>query len=86
MMSPLSAFRMTSEQVTNGRLVVNPNGIKDLQPTKLDHAALYGVCGQIVEKVLPHTEADPAALLLTLLAGLGNVMVSLPPDFRPRLS
>jgi Protein of unknown function (DUF3987) len=74
MMAPLSAFKMTSEQVTNGRLFVNTSVIKDLQPPKLDHAALYGVCGQIVGKVLPHTEADPAALLLTLLAGLGNIM------------
>lgn len=38
----------------------------------LDPAALYGVAGDIVRQLQPHTEAHPAALLFQLLAFLGN--------------
>ncbi|WP_433478126.1 hypothetical protein ACQPZP_14495 [Spirillospora sp. CA-142024] len=36
---------------------------------ELPEAALHGLAGDIVRTVLPHTEADPAALLLSVLAG-----------------
>jgi hypothetical protein len=74
MNAPLSAFKISSEVVTNGRLSVNPKANTEPQRPRLDAAAFHGVCGQIVEKILPHTEADPAALLLTLLTGLGNII------------
>jgi len=35
---------------------------------KLDHAALYGLPGEIVRAIAPHTEADPVGLLAHLLA------------------
>lgn len=38
----------------------------------LDDAALYGLAGEIVRVVLPHTEADQVALLANLLIGFGN--------------
>jgi len=37
----------------------------------LDPAALHGLAGEIVAAIGPHTEADPVALLLTLLTGFG---------------
>jgi hypothetical protein len=40
----------------------------------LDPAALYGVAGKVVGNILPHTEADEAALLLHLLAGYGSIV------------
>jgi hypothetical protein len=40
----------------------------------LDQAALYGISGQVVRDLAPHTEADPVALLLTFLAAAGNVI------------
>lgn len=37
----------------------------------LDPAAMQGRCGEIVDLVMPFTEADPAAVTATLLAGFG---------------
>ncbi|MDP9478575.1 MAG: ArsR family transcriptional regulator [Actinomycetota bacterium] len=39
---------------------------------KLDDAALYGLPGEIVRAVDPHTEADPVAVLANLLVAFGN--------------
>lgn len=40
----------------------------------LGEAAYYGVAGQFVKLVEPHTEADPVALMLQSLAGAGNLL------------
>ena len=34
-------------------------------------AVYQGVCGQIVNSIMPHTEADPAAITISLLAAVG---------------
>ncbi len=41
---------------------------------QLHEAALYGLPGKIVRAITPHTEADPAALLATLLTMAGNMI------------
>jgi hypothetical protein len=41
---------------------------------QLDDAAYYGLAGQIVQTIEPHTEADPAAILLQFLVALGNLI------------
>jgi hypothetical protein len=41
---------------------------------QLSDDALYGLAGDIVRKLIPHTEADPAALLVGTLARFGNVV------------
>jgi hypothetical protein len=43
-------------------------------PAPLATAALHGVFGDIVRLVEPHTEADPAALLLQALVAFGNII------------
>jgi hypothetical protein len=40
----------------------------------LGDAALYGLAGDFVNAVLPHTEADPVALLVQFLTMFGNVV------------
>jgi hypothetical protein len=45
----------------------------------LDEAAYHGIAGDIVRTILPHTEADPVALLLQTLAMAGNVTTKLSP-------
>ena len=40
----------------------------------LSEAALYGVAGLAVRCLAPHTEADPAAILLQFLAAFGNMV------------
>jgi len=39
---------------------------------RLDKTALYGLAGDIVRAIEPHTEADPVALLMQILTFLGN--------------
>lgn len=41
---------------------------------KLADAALYGLAGDIVRIIEPHTESDNAALLVQLLAGFGSLI------------
>lgn len=41
---------------------------------KLAEAAYHGVAGEVVRKIEPHTEADPAAILVQLHAAAGSQM------------
>jgi hypothetical protein len=43
-------------------------------PKPLKPEAFYGPAGEIVRAIEPHTEADPAAVLIQLLIGFGNVI------------
>jgi len=43
-------------------------------PPTLADTALYGVAGLVVRSLAPHTEADPAAILLQFLAAFGNLV------------
>ena len=40
----------------------------------LDEAALYGLAGDVVRTIEPHTEADPVAILIQFLAVFGNAI------------
>src|SRR5215207_10780214 len=40
----------------------------------LAEEALYGLPGEVVKAVVPHTEADSVALLVSLLASFGNAL------------
>uniref|UniRef100_E6QID9 DUF3987 domain-containing protein n=1 Tax=mine drainage metagenome TaxID=410659 RepID=E6QID9_9ZZZZ len=40
----------------------------------LPNEALYGVAGDIVKTIEPHTEADPTAILIQALAAAGNIV------------
>src|SRR6202022_2707903 len=50
-------------------------------PDPLAQEALYGLAGEIVGTIEPHTEADPAALLMQLLVAFGNI-IGHEPHFR----
>jgi hypothetical protein len=43
-------------------------------PTQLQPDAFHGLAGELVETIDPHTEADPAALLMQFLIAFGNVI------------
>jgi hypothetical protein len=43
-------------------------------PPPLEAAAYYGLAGKIVQRILPETEAHPAALLTDFLTGFGNLI------------
>jgi|ERR1039458_1429087 hypothetical protein len=48
--------------------------IKTNWPDPLSREALHGVAGDIVRTIAPHSESDPAALLLQLLVGIGSIV------------
>src|SRR2546421_9639570 len=50
----------------------SPSSPGSLPRPHLEEAALHGLPGEVVAAIAPHTEADPAALLLSYLAYLGN--------------
>jgi Protein of unknown function (DUF3987) len=43
-------------------------------PEALKSEAFYGISGELVRLIEPHSEADPAALLLQFLVGFGNLI------------
>ena len=43
-------------------------------PSCLDEAAYHGLAGEIVRIIEPHTESDPAAILVQMLVAFGNVI------------
>ena len=47
-------------------------------PAPPDEAVFSGLAGQIVAALAPHTEADPVAILVSLLVGFGSVVGSEP--------
>lgn len=54
----------------------NVSGADEKRPEsrrpELDDAALYGLAGEVVRAIEPHSEADPVALLINFLIGFGN--------------
>src|SRR4029453_8223466 len=46
----------------------------DDYPQALGLEAFHGLAGEIVRRIEPHTEADPAALLFQFLAAFGNLI------------
>lgn len=53
-----------------------PRKASDLAP--LGEEAFHGLAGEIVRQIEPHSEADPAAILVQLLAAVGNAVGSGP--------
>jgi hypothetical protein len=49
-------------------------GMVDAWPKPVSRVAYVGVVGDIVDALAPHTEADPVAILIQLMAMLGNVI------------
>jgi hypothetical protein len=67
------AFRAQASE--NGSAQSDPGTIDARQwPKPLADQAFHGIAGEIVRKIEPHTEADPAALLFQFLAGFGNLV------------
>ena len=50
------------------------NNAVDKWPDPIDEAAYYGLAGEIVRVIDPHSEADPVAVLIQLLVAFGNAI------------
>ena len=55
------------------RTTYNGKPLPSNWPEPLDEAAFYGAAGEAVRAMAPHTEADPAALMVQFLTGVGNM-------------
>ena len=62
-----------AEEESEPSVVLPPRSSAPLPPA-LDAAAFHGVAGFLVRTLAPHTEADPAAVLLQFLAAFGNLV------------
>lgn len=40
----------------------------------MDPAAYYGLAGDVVRTIAPHSEADPVAILVQFLTAVGNAI------------
>lgn len=58
---------------TNGHGYSIPSNIVDW-PAPISEAGMYGIAGEYVRLVAPHTEADPNAILLAFLVHAGNLL------------
>jgi hypothetical protein len=52
--------------------------VTSLEWPALDDAAFYGLPGEVVRTIEPHSEADPAALLIQVLTLFGNIIGQAP--------
>ena len=76
---PRRAVRRRKPRRPNVRTSPPPKTPSELVPLADD--AFYGLAGEIVREIEPHSEADPAAILAQLLAAVGNAVGS-GPGFR----
>lgn len=65
----LEASEMTLEDAKSNATSDTPNW-----PAPLAREAFYGLAGYFIEVVEPYSEADPAALLVQFLVGVGNLI------------
>jgi hypothetical protein len=63
----------TGGRSRGGRLSDAPIPASVDWPAPIHQAAYYGLAGDIVRTLEPHTEADPVALLIHVLVGVGNL-------------
>ncbi len=76
----------TSSEEAKGRIAalnsqLSNNNTRPSEPEwvkPLEEEAYYGLTGEIVKTLEPHTEADPAALLFSFLTAFGNIVGSDP--------
>src|ERR1700730_17770103 len=76
----LARIRRERQQRESNTRAFNPSlaSPTSLEWPALDVAAFYGLPGEIVRTIEPHSEADPAALLLQVLALSGNIIGQAP--------
>jgi hypothetical protein len=64
----------TDEEVDESARGGDLRTIRSNWPEALRPEAFHGVAGELVRMIEPHSEADPAALLLQFLVGFGSLM------------
>jgi hypothetical protein len=65
---------LTPPAEVTGETAALPERRRGPEWPQLQDAALYGLAGDIVRAIDPHTEADPVAVLVQFLAAFGNII------------
>ena len=76
LLARIDSISESSESPDAGSFTLTPK-----PPAPLEPQAFHGLAGEIVLAIAPHTESDPAALLVQLLIAFGSV-VGRSPHFR----
>lgn len=72
-----AAHRVLSPNSLNSQtepISTRPAPPVECPPSPLDEAAYYGLIGEIVRTIEPHTESDPVAILVQMLVAFGNII------------
>lgn len=76
----VDAMRAEAEKLLNDDVIGEENSSENLSDVSttsqfpvLPKKAFYGLAGEIVKTIAPHTEADNSALLIQLIAGFGSL-------------
>ncbi|MBW4026336.1 MAG: DUF3987 domain-containing protein [Acidobacteria bacterium] len=71
---PAETGRTIQARPTEQPTAPAPEQQKRQWPAPMGEAAYYGLAGEFVRTIAPHTEADPAALLVQVLVALGSII------------
>ena len=71
---PKTPFDRIMEKIIPGTFKPVSPPTSPLWPKKISDDAFHGIAGEIVNSILPDTEADPAALLINFLTSFGSVI------------
>lgn len=67
-------FTKRSTEVSSHNSLISQSEPPNLWPSQPDDIAYYGLAGDIVDAIDPHTEAAPIALLIQLFIAFGNAI------------
>ena len=71
---PISGWRISRARNSLNSYARNNGEVIDYFPEAPSDVVYWGLAGDIVRRIAPHTEADPVALLIQILAVFGNVI------------
>ena len=74
MKTPRSAAEEAKLKKADRLLILKESVSLKVEPPKLNPIARHGAVGSVINKLEPHTEAHPAALLIQYLVALGNIV------------
>jgi hypothetical protein len=71
---PAASVKPKANGAATGSGARSCGGEKSPWPAPVDEAAFFGLAGDVVRAIEPHTEADPVALLVQFLVFFGNAV------------
>lgn len=70
----IEMIKQIESKTSNEGSLVQDTAIKNSWPSSMSDEAFYGLAGEIVKAIEPHSEADVVALLANFLTAFGNII------------